>query len=511
MLIESIFYLQEEEKENCRLWKTDKEKDEANNNHEPFVKTVENSPSHSFFWNNFCAPSNEDWNELPRNSSGSGSQNMARNNSFQVPASDQENNTNTVGATVASSAFYDETQQRPKNQSGHKNEQIAFHPSATQSSVFHGWVENSDSEAMRIGSTNTTANLEKANLTPYEANSLYGARRDDMEALLRFLSKFDSKVAAIWGESGISSDKLSSTGSSPLQDKLYPWTDYSGPGQSQRGPIGNEDITMDLCSLHLESNNESRGTSDMLDGNSRSQANQPFDSQDSNGKEGIMQSLERYFGPNPSLKSDYHIMRPVDATSSPEETARSKSLLNHCDKTSGFAPYIGSAVDKDYKADRRNSKAVDAEMELLAACSKQKVSEVFVPDEDLRHSWKTHFSTIDYLESVSGHETNKTPVPVVNEIGLTADQINHNLPELRPFNENVSYFLQVYMDMIFAFRLLIPFNMFCRKRTISSFNELEELHSLCEQKYVIRIKKALKLRNCISWNQSAVLTLDTMT
>lgn len=309
--------------------------------------------------------------------------------------------------------------------------------------------------------------------TPYsgENDDLTGEtiRRvaEEVNPLSTFLSKFDDKVAAIWGQQGnarcpnlLSVDGCISSASTPLGSS-NPWgspssdisathgppTDYRFQAQQQHSKQMSKAADALLSGgfgLHQHHDHfqcEQQQIGNAVSGNKLAVGD--MTAPPPKGNYNIMHSMKQYFGTAPP-EGEYHIIKRADATSSSEELEKSLALINHCNETAGFAAHV--YTDKlERQPDLINlstitnaldclelESEVDDEWEIVEACNKGKAQSY--DGEDLLTSWKTHFRTIEHVETVSSTRGMVVESPVTT---ISAHQINHNLPEYRLFDIEV--------------------------------------------------------------------------
>ncbi len=299
-------------------------------------------------------------------------------------------------------------------------------------------------------------------------NGLSGRAIEEVNTLSTFLSKFDDKVAAIWGQQGntrsalgsnyLSVDGCISTASTPLGS--------SNPWGSPSSDISSANIS-DLRQIQLQQqsmNQVSLAADALLSAGYGIPQNHDayqfeLDSQNQGdivsmsdltvsppkGNYNIMHSMKQYFGSAPP-EGEYHIIKRNEVNSSAEELEQSLVVLNHSGESAGFvvcpkASETGKQTDIDMNAMARALDSIDLEneadeeWEIAEACNKGKAQGY--DGEDLLNSWKTHFRTVDQVEAVAsarGIDLLESPITSIN-----SHQINPNLPEYRLFDVNVSF------------------------------------------------------------------------
>ncbi|CAL8107177.1 unnamed protein product [Orchesella dallaii] len=292
-----------------------------------------------------------------------------------------------------------------------------------------------------------------------------GRAVEEVNTLSTFLSKFDDKVAAIWGQGSarstlganlLSVDGCISSASTPLGSS-NPWGTPSSDVSTTHGssefrfmqtqPTKQISLAADALlsggyALHshqdhthfeVQSNSQSANKITICD---------PTISPPK-GNYNIMHSMKQYFGTAPP-ESEYHIIKRTEATSSAEEMEESLAAINHDRENAGFVAFVYPSDSDEHqsKMDMNTvAKALDSidqddeggeEWEIVEACTKGKPQGY---DEDLLNSWKTHFRTVDQVEtiaSVRGIDLLEEPITAIS-----ARQINPNLPEYRLFDVEV--------------------------------------------------------------------------
>lgn len=301
-------------------------------------------------------------------------------------------------------------------------------------------------------------------------NGLSGRAIEEVNTLSTFLSKFDDKVAAIWGEQGntrsalgsnyLSVDGCISTASTPLGSS-NPWgspssdissTNISDFRQAQLQQQSMNQVSLaadallsagygiplnhDAYQFELQSTTQNQGDRVSMSDLTVSPPK---------GNYNIMHSMKQYFGSAPP-EGEYHIIKRTEVNSSAEELEKSLAVLNHSGESAGFvvcpkASETGKHTDIDMNAMARALDSIDLdneadeEWEIVEACNKGK-SQGY-DGEDLLNSWKTHFRTVDQVEAVAsarGIDLLESPITSIN-----SHQINPNLPEYRLFDVNVSH------------------------------------------------------------------------
>lgn len=293
-----------------------------------------------------------------------------------------------------------------------------------------------------------------------------GKDAEEVNPLSTFLSKFDDKVAAIWGHQGstrsaigsnfLSVDGCISSTSTPLGSS-NPWgspsSDISSAHvsdfrnlQPQQQPGSHVSLAADaLLSAgyglqHEGYSYEQQGKAEISTGrmNMCDLTISP-----PKGNYNIMHSMKQYFGTAPP-EGEYYIIKRDEASSTMEELSRSLAVVNHDPESSDFVVVNPekSENDKQTVIDlNAMAKALDSidldnevedEWEIVEACNKGRQG---YEGEDLLNSWKTHFRTVEQVESIAsarGIDLLESPITAIS-----AHHINPNLPEYRLYDAEV--------------------------------------------------------------------------
>lgn len=313
---------------------------------------------------------------------------------------------------------------------------------------------------------------QQSNLTTDSAST--GAV-EEVNTLSTFLSKFDDKVAAIWGQQGrsaqgaginsyLSVDGSISASSTPMGSN--PWGSPSSDISTMHGvppPSGHHHH--DCRHLQPQSKQFSFGPDGILSSGYGFQHIQEqcyhqhrdkkvYHQNDNRitlgdltisppkGNYNIMHSMKQYFGTAPP-EGEYHIIKKCEATSSAEELEISLARINHDRNTGGFVEFkrLEKSITDDENVssgDTGNTEGLDGldletndadEWEIVEACNKERAHGY--DSEDLLNSWKTHFRTVPQVEAIAsarGLDLLDSPITT-----LSSHQINPNLPEYRLF------------------------------------------------------------------------------
>ena len=301
------------------------------------------------------------------------------------------------------------------------------------------------------------------------------SKKDEMDTLLTFLSKFDDKVAAIWGHNtGGNKNFEHLVNTNPWNNSAYVTSELLNFQQIEDENVEQlfdekKDVTKLVPSHPLLApiSSATNGT--------------PQQSS-AKGKHTIMNSMKQYFGSAPS-ESEYFIIRSQAAG---QKT--NLEVLNHSDEFSGFIKFIpllkAQPVENSYNNsklstfhdDKQNQVDMSGtasnlkemlhnleldcedEQEIIAACSKPRSSMLTESAaEDLLTSWKTHFRTVIAQEILANANNNDCSSPIISHG-------NPQLPEFRT-EYNVRRVVQIlhFHDRMFhaysSFRIVT-----CRRR-----------------------------------------------
>jgi len=309
---------------------------------------------------------------------------------------------------------------------------------------------------------------------------------EEVNTLSTFLSKFDDKVAAIWGQQGRSAlgmnnylnvDGCISAASTPMGSS-NPWGSPSSDISTIHGASSSGQHDFRFLQQQQQTKQMSYAADALLSGgygfhnhhhdhNYHQCEQKPHHSANCNpsriaigdltisppkGNYNIMHSMKQYFGTAPP-EGEYHIIKRNEATSSAEELEISFALINHDRENAGFVAFThpdkAAFGDLNENLQGRDidlntvTKALDSidlegndgdeEWEIVEACNKEK-SQGY-DSEDLLNSWKTHFRTIEQVEAIAsarGIDLMESPVTTIS-----VHQINPNLPEYRLFNVEI--------------------------------------------------------------------------
>ncbi|CAG7829432.1 unnamed protein product [Allacma fusca] len=296
---------------------------------------------------------------------------------------------------------------------------------------------------------------------------------DEMDTLLTFLSKFDEKVAAIWGHNN--------TENKNFENIIHtnPWeTDCISSEFFNFQQIEDEHYNQ----IHENEQNLLINSVDPVPPSSALITTAAPQAPASKGKYTIMNSMKQYFGSAPP-EHEYVIIK-----SQFTGQTGNLDLLNHSEESSSFIKFI--PLTKTQTSSRDNSTSeqqqmnetasnlkdllnnldldCEEEQEIIAACSKPKSSiNADAPTEDLLTSWKTHFRTVIAQEILSSNSKTDCSSPVVT-------YGNPQLPEFRTeYNEKEYVLYQRASSTAFQVRFKL-----CREN--EKGNQTEDFSNLAD-------------------------------